>query len=344
MELRKVQKTGSCSLSLTLLKQWTQNQGMTSGDTLLCSQEADGSMRLIPDKLARELVRRNDSPYVIDADHYLEPNLLERIVISSYISGHNHILIRSERRLAHHQLAEIRSAVNQLMGMGVMEETSQQVTLQVALDQNQFTVQTLLKRFYGLIASMLNDAMDSLRNLDREAALNVIQRENEADRLYWLISRLIHAAQSLPGTAETVKFNVAVEQMGIRSVAQDISSIGDHAEAIATEVSRMREQGYTPPQGQIYKKLREVHTETENILREAMMALQSRDMVMVNTALTRQLKAQVTESELRLQLRELTHSKDASSLQIVATHLRDITSRASSIATAALDRCLENSA
>lgn len=343
MEPRKVQKTGYNSLSLTLLKQWTQNQKITHGDTLFCHEEEDGSMRLIPGNLAQELDEKDDVAYVIDADQYLDPGLIEQLVISNYIIGRNHIVVRSQYKIANRQMVEIRSAVNHLMGMGIMEETSRQVTLQVALDRDQFTVKALLKRLYSLIASMLNDAMDSLQNLDREAAQNVVHRESEADKLYWLITRLIHTTQAQPNSTEVPRLNATMELMGNRSVAQDIESIGDHVEAIATEVSRMKELGHTPPPDQIYLKIREVSSETENILKEAMTALLSRDLMLANNALSRQLKAQMSDSELRIQLRELAnHSKNAHPLQIVATHLRSITSFASSIATSAIDRSLES--
>ena len=325
-----------------MLKQWTQNQQITHGDTLFCHEEEDGSMRLIPGSLAQGMDDKDDTAYEIDADQYLDPGLVEQLVISNYITGRNHIVVKSQYRIANRQLAEIRSAVNQLMGMGIMEETSQQVTLQVALDRDQFTVKSLLKRLYSLIASMLNDAMDSLQNLDRDVAQNVVNREGEADKLYWLITRLIHTTQTKPSSVEAPRINATMELMGNRSVAQDIESIGDHVEAIAYEVSRMKELGHAPPPDQIYHKIREVYFETENILKEAMTALLSRDLMLANNALSRQLKAQMSDSELRIQLRELAnHSKNAHPLQIVATHLRSITRFASSIATSAIDRSLE---
>jgi len=343
LEPRKVQKTGYNSLSLTLLKQWTQTQQITHGDTLFCHEEEDGSMRLIPGSLAAELEEKDDTAFIIEADQYLDPGLIEQLVISNYITGRNHIIIRAPHKISNRQLNEIRSAVNQLMGMGIMEETSRQVTLQVALDREQFTVRSLLKRLYSLIASMLNDAMDSLQNLDREAAQNVVYRESEADKLYWLITRLIHTTQSLPSSTEAPRINATMELMGNRSVAQDIESIGDHVEAIASEVSRMKELGHAPPPDQIYNKIREVYSETEFILKEAMTALLSRDLMLANNALSRQLKAQMSDSELRIQLRELAnHSKNAHPLQIVATHLRSIIRFASSIATSAIDRSLES--
>jgi len=133
-----------------------------------------------------------------------------------------------------------------------------------------------------------------------------------------------------------------MELMGNRAVASDIESIGDHAEAIATQVSRMKEQGHAPPPDQIYRKIQEISMETETILREAMAALLSRDLMLANNALSRQLKTRISDSELKVQLRELAnYSRDAHPLQAVAIHLRSITAFASSIATSAIDRSLE---
>ena len=343
MEPRKVQKTGYNSLSLTLLKQWTANQKIQHGDTLYCREEDDGTMRLIPGNLAQELDRKIESYYEIALDSYREPVPIGQMIISNYIMGRNHIAITSSQKLSNRQLGEIRSTMNHLMGMGIMEENSHQVALQVALDRTQFTLSSLLKRFYQLIALMLTEAIESIAHLDQEAARNVIQREIEADKLYWLIARLIHTTRPRRTGIDTRVVESTMELMGNRAVARDIGVIGDSAEAIATEVIRMRELGLPPPPKQVYEKILEIHGETESLLREAMAALLSRDLAMAKQALSRQVKTRSGNEALCDSINWLeSPSRNTLSLQVLAIQLRNISSAASSIATMAIDRSLES--
>ena len=234
--------------------------------------------------------------------------------------------------------------MNHLMGIGIMEESSHQVTLQVALDRTQFTVNSLLKRFYHLIALMLSEAIESIAQLDQEAARNVIQREVEADKLYWLIARLIHTSRPQRANVDTVAMESTLEHMENRAVARDIEVIGNSAEAIASEVARMKELGLAPPPDQIYEKMYEIYKETENLLKEAMAALLARDLMMANSALSRQNKTRSDAEELYARIHKLAPpSKSALPLQVMATQLHNISSAASSIATVAIDRSLEHS-
>ena len=342
MEPRKVQKTGYNSLSLTLLKQWTQSQKISHGDTLFCHEEEDGSMRLIPGHLAQQIEEDEGTPYIIEADQFQNPGLVEKLIIGNYILGRNHIEVHSKGRISNRQLEEVRSAVNHLMGIGIMEETSQRIVLQTAIDREQFTINTLLKRLYNLIASMVSDVVEALQTLDWDLAKNVVRREEEADKLYWLIIRLIHTIHKSPQKSEAWTPRSALELMGNRAAAKDIESIGDNAEAIAKLISNMKQEGQTPPPEQIYRKIQELSSYTEMILKDAISALLSRDLVLANHALGQRNKALAAETELRDQLNEYTSDpRIIGPLYTVATHLHNITSFSSSIANLAIDRSMD---
>lgn len=342
LEPRKIQKVGYNSLSLTLPKGWTHNQHINHGDTLFCNEEEDGSMRLIPGHLAQQIQEDEGTPYIIEADKFQNPGLVEKLIIGNYILGRNHIEVRSEGRISNRHHEEIRSAVNHLMGIGIMEETSQCIVLQTAIDREQFTINTLLKRLYNIIASMVSDVVEALQTLDWEVAKNVVRREGEADKLYWLIIRLIHTVHKSPQKSEAWTSKSALELMGNRAAAKDIESIGDNAEAIAKLISAMKQEGQTPPPEGIYRKIQELSGYTEQILKDAISALLSRDLVLANQALGQRNKALAAEVELRDLLNEYTSDpRIIGPLYTVATHLHNITSFSSSIANLAIDRSMD---
>jgi len=78
--------------------------------------------------------------------------------------------------------------------MGIVESTSNRVMLQSMVDASKFPVGPLLKRLYNLVSSMQEDTMKALKDKNPSLAANVIQRENEVNKIYSLTRRQLVAA------------------------------------------------------------------------------------------------------------------------------------------------------
>jgi phosphate uptake regulator len=102
--------------------------------------------------------------------------------------------VLSKHTISESHRKEIREATDGLMGMGIVESTSNRVMLQSVVDASKFPVGPLLKRLYELASSMFEDAMKGLEEKDPSLARGVVQRVNEADKIFSLTRRQLVTA------------------------------------------------------------------------------------------------------------------------------------------------------
>lgn len=123
-----------------------------------------------------------------------QPRLLQRLIVGGYIRGCDLIEVVSKHRIKRDQKDEIQDTVNGLLGLGIMEVTSNRVVIQSLVDHSKFPIRPLLKRLCGLASSMHNDAMQALKDRDLSIAADITHRKNEVNKIYWLAIRQLVAA------------------------------------------------------------------------------------------------------------------------------------------------------
>jgi phosphate uptake regulator len=232
VELRKLQMVGNASFSITLPPAWIKEYKMKPSDQITITREVDGSLKLVPGivRPAKEI------KITIDADRCKKTRILMRLIIGGYNRGCDTIEIVSKRGISENHRKEINDATANLMGMGIVESTSNRVTLQSVVDSSKFPMGPILKRFYKLVSSMNQDALQALKDKDTSLAASVIQRENEVDNIYWLMGRQILTA--------TRDMNVLskIDLKGMPDVALQllifprIKSVSDYAVDIANNL------------------------------------------------------------------------------------------------------------
>jgi phosphate uptake regulator len=191
VELRKLQVVGNASFSVTLPPDWIKENKLKPSDQISITKEDDGSLRLVPGIIREE---EKEVKIKIDADRCKDPGLLKRLIIGGYNRGCDSIEVVSKNTISENHRKEINNATDGLMGMGIVESTSNRVMLQSVIDPSKFPMKSLLKRLYELVSSMYGDAIQALNDKDSSLAATIIQRKNEADKIYWLAGRQIAAA------------------------------------------------------------------------------------------------------------------------------------------------------
>ncbi|MEM2559039.1 MAG: AbrB/MazE/SpoVT family DNA-binding domain-containing protein, partial [Nitrososphaerota archaeon] len=91
MIVRRLQKVGRNTLSVTLPSKWVKNMNLNKGDTIVFTIEEDGSLKIKPSSTVTK--EQEASECIIYADQCNEPSLLERLIVSSYVLGYNIIRI-----------------------------------------------------------------------------------------------------------------------------------------------------------------------------------------------------------------------------------------------------------
>jgi phosphate uptake regulator len=233
LESRKVQKVGHSTMTVSLPSDWAKQHNINPGDAVLVTREKDGTLKIVPGQFAQiEEIRE----YTVNADACNEKGMLERIIVGSYILGFDIIKIISSNRIEKTHVDEIRSMVRKLFGMGILEETSKNILLQCSIDLTKFKLDMLIRRLSLIASTILSETMQALLENNETIAFEAIERENEADIIYYLAVRLLLSAQTKPDIAEQIGITNILHIPSNRLMLQYLELTADYAEDIAKRI------------------------------------------------------------------------------------------------------------
>ncbi|MDH5779784.1 MAG: phosphate uptake regulator PhoU [Candidatus Bathyarchaeota archaeon] len=231
METRKVQKVGYSSLSVSLPSNWVKETGLKRGDTVFWDDEKDGSLKLFPSKLVKS--REEVTEYICNCDLCDEPKMLERIIVGSYILGRDLFSIISSERMRSEHIEEIRGIMHKLVGLGIVEETADRITLQCSVDPRKFKLDMLLRRLSVISLTIVEEAVQSLVDQDESLAKDAMKREDEADTMFLLAMRLLVSAQRRKEVADAIGLQDPLHILYYGLMLRYLELIADFAEDIA---------------------------------------------------------------------------------------------------------------
>ncbi len=234
MESRKLQKVGYSTLSISLPSNWVKEMNLKRGDTVFLVPEKDGSLKLFPSKLLKP--REGVEEYICNADLCDDPKMLERIIVGSYILGRDLFSIISSERVRSEHIEEIRGIMRKLIGLGIIEETPDRITLQCSVDPRKFHLDMLLRRLSIISLTIVKEAVQALLDFDDSLAKDAINREDEADMMYLLAMRLLISAQRRREVAEEIGLKDPLHILYFGLMLRYLEMIADYAEEIARRV------------------------------------------------------------------------------------------------------------
>jgi phosphate uptake regulator len=223
METRKVQVTGGSTYTVSLPKTWATENGVSGGSVVEFYPE-DDALLLTP--------RREDEKTEGTLDiTTLEGEELTRAVITMYVSGFDVITLETARVTAD-QRRTIREAAQGLVGLEVIGETSERVRLQDLLDSSELSLHSAITRMRLVATTMLGDAVTALVDDDDDLATDVVQRDDDVDRLWAMVSRVFRSVLRDPGAAAEIGQN-RESCFDYHSSARQLERIADHSAKIA---------------------------------------------------------------------------------------------------------------
>jgi len=223
METRKVQVTGGSTYTVSIPKSWANDNGVSAGSTVEFYPEGD-SLFMTP---TGEEERTEGT---LDITNLQDTELI-RAVMTMYVSGFDVIVLESGR-ITNDQRRTIREATQSLVGLEVLEETKGEIVIRDLLDSSELSIHNAVTRMRLIAASMLEDALLALREFDRDLAHDVIQRDDDVDRLWMVVSRIFRATLRTPKATEELGLPREV-CFDYHSSARQLERIGDHATKIA---------------------------------------------------------------------------------------------------------------
>ncbi|MFC7074673.1 PhoU domain-containing protein [Halovenus rubra] len=286
METRKVQVTGGSTYTVSLPKSWATENDVSSGSKV--EFHAEGDLLLLTPQT--ENGRTNGEMDISDLSTESE---LRRAVMTMYVSGFDVITLTTERMTAE-QRRTVRNATQGLVGLEVIEEMPNKMVLQDLLDSSELSMENAVTRMRLVSLTMLEDAVEALVTDDQQLAHDVMERDDDVDRLWYMTSRVFRSVLRNPTAANEVGFTRET-CFDLQSSARQLERIADHATKIAElglEVGEIPESAAEP--------LSDLHTESAGVPDIAMDALLTEDAdKAIELATNAREKADAIESHVR---------------------------------------------
>jgi len=226
METRKVQRTGKSTFIVSLPKVWAVKNDIQPGSLIYITQSDNGALVLSPDRSERDLATRLEI-----GDKVGDP--LVRDIIGCYVSGYRTMEVTSAHMTAD-QKRDIHQIVQKLIGPEILEETVNKVLIQDLIDPEELQSERALRRIKTVVRSMIQDALSALVTNDREMAADVIQRDDDVDRLYLLVSRQFTEILR-KGSVKQESLD-PISAFNYTRAATNLERMADHASKIAATI------------------------------------------------------------------------------------------------------------
>jgi len=231
MDIRKVQMTGGSSYVVTLPKDWVVANGIKKHDPIGMIVQQDGSL-IITSNTEGD---RAKTSKIVDLKTIEKPSYLLRILLGSYIQGYSVIEVMGDRTIS----APLRDVVTDFtkltIGTEIIEEDDRSIKIKDLLDPAEMPFENTIKRIFILVRNMHRDAIAALGTGDDLVLNEIIQRDDDVDRLHWLIARQSNIAMSDTQLARRMDIK-SVDAIYFFLISRIMERIGDHAVAIAGNV------------------------------------------------------------------------------------------------------------
>jgi phosphate uptake regulator len=226
--VRRLQKIGS-SILISLPSQWIKNNNLKKGSIVPMDVNRDNSISIFPSEDASEKVKEVVIPY--------SPASMDSLVnqvYGAYLLGYDVIQIRtSNTPVSFEDSDRIKRAMRKLVGLEILEEDRFHISSQFLLDPKTLDAEKILRRMSSLIAGMFREMTDAIKSKENSLEGVVAGRDDEVDRQYFLLVRLIRSA--MMDQKLTAKLNLSnIDILDYRITANHLESAGDYIVDLAS--------------------------------------------------------------------------------------------------------------
>ncbi|MGH9991508.1 MAG: PhoU domain-containing protein [Nitrososphaera sp.] len=227
---RRLQKIGS-SILISLPSQWVKNNSLRKGNTVPIDVNRDNTISIFPsDEDAADKIKEVTIPY-----SPASMDTLVNQVYGAYLLGYDLIRIKASLQISFEDADRIKKSMHKLVGLEIIDEDGLNIIAQFLLDANTLDAEKILRRMSSIVAGMYRDVVEAIRSRDNSILKVISGRDDEVDRQYFLLVRLIRSAmmdQKLAG-----KLNLSnIDILDLRIAANHLESAGDSIVDLAASI------------------------------------------------------------------------------------------------------------
>ena len=245
--VRSVMRSGG-SLVISLPRGWAERVGVKAGEEL--AVEEAGSVLIISPITGW---RRSEAITLRYGEGGL--SMLRNKVMAAYLLGYDTIKVEApspHRRMVEEMLNQVK---DKLLGV---EFVGSGLTLKVLVGHDTLKPRDVLARMGRISRDSVEDALTALIEGDLRLAQLVVQSDEDMDRLYFYMVRMLRSCTTDPSLQARLNLT-GINLLDYRIVAYLLENINDNAVMLARSVKRMRARA-----GESLEKLRKLLTKNHD--------------------------------------------------------------------------------
>jgi len=250
--IRRLQRIGS-SILVSLPIEWVQANKLEKSDEVEI-ETGSNSISITPTGGSRP-----PNQVVISYPISKQENI-SAYVTGAYLLGYDIIKISGRSTISVDDREKIRGLMRRLVGMEIVEEDASNVNVQFLLDATTLSPDKILKRMSSIVLGMFRDTISCLTSDDRSVLQTMTSRDDEIDRQYFLLVRLIRSAMVDKKLATALNLG-NIDILDYRVAANLLETAGDIITDLAHSISEL-------PKSDM-KKLYDAAKEIENVHEKA---------------------------------------------------------------------------
>jgi phosphate uptake regulator len=277
-DLRKVQRTPTGTFFVCLPRKWSEEHGLKKGILVSLDETSDGKLFIDPkynDDQQPRVSSLNVGPY------------LGREIVGHYLLGSDIIRIEAKERIDLEARKVVKATVGSLIGLEIVEENYSQIVLQCLLEPSGFPPEKILRRNYAIVAGMHRDAVNSFVDGDCSLAKSVVARDDENNRLYFLLVRILRTILQNPRLGEKLGLST-IECLDYRLASSLVESMGDDCVRVAQKTLELNS---VKPSAELRKLLLELQRVCYDANEQALKSFVNKDIMLAESV--RQMRERV---------------------------------------------------
>lgn len=224
---RRLQKIGS-SMLISLPSEWIKNNNLKKGNMVMIEVNRNNSISLYPSDIDAEDVKEVNIPHP-----QLSMDSLTNQIYGAYLLGYDVIRIKGKSQISFDDRELIKLAMRKLVGLEIVDENGSNIISQFLLDANTLDAEKILRRMSSIVAGMYKDTLIGIQKKENGSEKSIVSRDDEVDRQYFLLVRLIRSAMMDQKLAS--KLNLSnIDILDYRIAANHLESAGDYITDFAT--------------------------------------------------------------------------------------------------------------
>ena len=240
---RTVQSTGRGTFTMSLPKKWAQEIGIDKGSQISIKINGDKSLVLTPQKMEQKKnTTEKLKEYSIEVNQKSDPDSVCRKLISLYATGAE--LIHLNFKNTENTNKEFKNAItnlvrNLLLGTEIVEETTEEISLQVLINHPELPIEKAISRMANLAISAHKDSIVALKSLEQNKSRYIYLKKMDVERLnLYVLRQLTYGIEhNLFGD---LGLEPTKEYLGYRLVANNIKNIAENANNMEKNIKTLK--------------------------------------------------------------------------------------------------------